>query len=102
STPNRLAITRTPGLAGFAFRVRGQLGAARGAFLHFWPAQAPHGLVLQSSPVRIRQTRPTSETSPSSVLTSLRSVVCGTRSSPAELCYHEPRTGVYGRRPKSK
>src|SRR5262249_49471871 len=48
STPNRLAMTRTPGLPEsqgpheFAFRVREQLGGARAAYPHSWPAQARH------------------------------------------------------------
>jgi hypothetical protein len=41
------------------------LGAGRGVYPHPRPARGQHGLVPQSSPARTRQTRPSSETSPS-------------------------------------
>src|SRR5262245_50835788 len=50
------------GLTDSFFECGGDWGAARGVFLHFWPAQARHGLVPQSSSVRIKQIRPASET----------------------------------------
>jgi hypothetical protein len=67
STPNCLAMTRTPGRPesrephGFVFRVSEQWGGARGVYPHSWPAQARHGLVPESSHARIRQIRPSSE-----------------------------------------
>jgi hypothetical protein len=70
STPNCLAMTRTPGLPGVAraSRIRfssvGEIGGRPRRLPHFWPAQARHGLVPRSSHARTLRIRPSSETSP--------------------------------------